>query len=426
MRPHMQFKGACRAWRIYRHMALVLTKDIKALPQYECLGTPAGYGALADCIIVPGMGSARRHAALCKGKKKQYGYRIEARLSYRKTKGSAEQITASYAAAFQLAVSQGCKWAVVSLEEYRKKKKIRPEDAYCAISKAYASLEDNDLTVFVYSREPLRACYTKEDINEFWDRAYVVGEDYKDELDEYAKKALDEELKKIQDARSADRLAAPKEPYTGRREYKEEIHATEQYIPAGTAVPDEQEYPEENEVLADDELLEECAVEAEDLQDIAEAKPELPPKVSFAEIISPRRPQRSYAMQQGAGGGLQDMINAKKSSTETFSQMLLRLIDESGMTDAECYRKANIDRRHFSKIRSDKDYKPSKGTVFSFAIALQLTMPETRKLLAAAGYAITYNSVSDILIEYFIQQGMYDIYIINSALFDYDQQPLGV
>ncbi len=399
-------------------MALVLTKDIKALPQYEYADAPAGYGTVADCIIVPDMGSAKRHACVCSAKNKQYGYKIEARLAYRKTKGSAEQITASYTAAFNMALSQGCKWAVVSLEAFRKKKKIRPEDAYCAISRAYASLEDNDLTVFVYSKDPLRACYTKEDINEFWDRAYVVGEDYKDELDEYAKKALDEELKKIQEAPSAGTSAAPEEPHKGRKSYKGEIHAAEQAASADMPMPEEQADLEE-------ECLEECAMPEEGLEDLAEAEQQVQPdEVLFSEIITP--PERLYATQQMAEGSLQDMINAKKKSTETFSQMLLRLIDEKGMTDAECYRKANIDRRHFSKIRSDKDYKPSKSTVFSFAIALQLTMPETRKLLASAGYAITYNSVSDILIEYFIQEGMYDIYIINSALFDYDQQPLGV
>ena len=136
-------------------------------------------------------------------------------------------------------------------------------------------------------------------------------------------------------------------------------------------------------------------------------------------VFSPAAPQISFPTEKMS---LEERL---KHLDKTFQEYLFMLIDRKGFEDTEVYKRANIDRKHFSKIRSNKDYKPSKKTALALAIALELGLDETRDLLSRAGLALSPSSTFDKIVEYCIDNGEYDIYEINCILFKYDQDTLG-
>ena len=117
-----------------------------------------------------------------------------------------------------------------------------------------------------------------------------------------------------------------------------------------------------------------------------------------------------------------DKVLARKE--ESFSKMLLRMIDEKGLKDSDAYKRANIDRRLFSKIRADEDYVPSRKTAISFCLALQLELEEAKKLLASAGYTLSASSRFDLIIMYLIENCEYDVLFANIVLDDYGEGTL--
>ena len=139
---------------------------------------------------------------------------------------------------------------------------------------------------------------------------------------------------------------------------------------------------------------------------------------------------RPAAKKAAAGFGLRKpKPSLAQLLTETdagFSETLLKLIDRTGKKDSEIYTRANVSRQHFSKIRKNPGYKPTKATAIAFAIALELDLEQTRDLIGRAGYALTNSSKFDVIIMYFIRERNYNMFDINAALFEFDQSLLGV
>ena len=148
----------------------------------------------------------------------------------------------------------------------------------------------------------------------------------------------------------------------------------------------------------------------------------MPPERAFmagAAMAAPAAPAGAPAPAQRS---LDDVV---KNLSETWSEGLLRMITEKGYTDVEVYRRANVDRKLFSKIRSNKDYKPKKSTAVAFALALKLNLDETKDFIGRAGYAFSPSSKFDLIVEYFIENGVYDFMTINMALFEHNEPLLG-
>lgn len=134
----------------------------------------------------------------------------------------------------------------------------------------------------------------------------------------------------------------------------------------------------------------------------------------FSSKIEPRRPSTAT-----------DLRNYLGDQDETFSETLLKMIDLSGRTDPQIYKKANLTRQHFAKIRANPAYAPNKATVLALAVALKLNVEQTKDLLSRAGFTLSRAIKFDLIVEYFLRRGRYDIHRINEMLFYYDQPLLG-
>ena len=127
-------------------------------------------------------------------------------------------------------------------------------------------------------------------------------------------------------------------------------------------------------------------------------------------------------MAASKAASLEDML---KQADAGFTETLLKLIDQTDKKDSEIYKKALLTKQHFSKIRNNSNYKPTKPTAIALALALELDLEATKDLIGRAGYALTNSSKFDLIIRYFIEQGNYNVVEINIALYEFDQNLLG-
>ena len=147
--------------------------------------------------------------------------------------------------------------------------------------------------------------------------------------------------------------------------------------------------------------------------------PSAPRKGSAPKINSQSAP--CYNAAPAPTAAYRDLNNRLNTLDESFQEALLRLIDERGMKDSTCYKRAGVDRKLFSKIRSNPAYRPSKATAVAFAIALELNLDETVVFLRKAGYALSHSAKFDVIVEYFIVKGRYNLRELNEALYEFDQ-----
>ena len=145
--------------------------------------------------------------------------------------------------------------------------------------------------------------------------------------------------------------------------------------------------------------------------------------------IRPNRKQQEALFEapvcEAAAAPMLSLEEYLKQEDKGFTQKLLELIDASGRKDSEIYKRANLSKQHFSKIRNNPAYNPTKPTAVALAMALELDLEQTRDLIGRAGYALTDSSKFDLIIRYFIEQGNYNVIEVNLALYEFDQRLLG-
>ena len=162
---------------------------------------------------------------------------------------------------------------------------------------------------------------------------------------------------------------------------------------------------------------EEKALQEQQIQESSQIEESAPEEIDVS-TMQKTKIKKGMSSTMSVNRNIDNLMNQLE---ETFSQRLLRMIDERGMTDSEAYTKAYVDRRHFYKIRKDVNYVPNKKTVLAFTIALELSLDEAKDLLASAGFALSRSSNTDIIVAYFLQNKIYDMFEINDVLDAYGQ-----
>ena len=145
-------------------------------------------------------------------------------------------------------------------------------------------------------------------------------------------------------------------------------------------------------------------------------------RIAMPQAVESAACEEAMSCEAPAPQSLEDWL---KHQDDTFAVTLLKLIDKKHITEVQCYKRANVSKKTFWKINNDPKYKPSKPTVLAFAIALELSLPETEDLLRTVGFSLSHSSTFDMIIEFYIRKGIYDIYEINAALYQFDQMCLG-
>ncbi len=379
--------------------------------------------------------------------------------------GERETVRACYENSLRLAEELGCEsiaFPLLATGVYGFPKEDALEIAVSA-SSVFLMHSDMEITLVVYDPQSfVLSGKLFSGINEYIDDHYVAEQDALQyyqaaKAPEPEKKSRREKRKEKQEERRAEKQAEKREgrreeqktkERSGRRGFLGSV-ARKDAGAFSASVMDEEASADESleegfreEVFADEavEIAEETASAAEGEFPIDEAETAgvfgssltgmspsagMPQNAGFALSAGMSMP----AMEQSAGmakakkpRSLEELISQVK---ETWQESLFRLIDEKGYLDTEVYKRANVDRKLFSKIRSNPNYQPKKNTAMAFALALRLSLDETRDLLARAGYALSPSSRSDLIVEYFIENEVYDIYTINLALFEHDEQLLG-
>ena len=299
--------------------------------------------------------------------------------------GERKKLLSCYRSSLALAAEQGCEslaFPLISSGAYGYPKDKALDAAREAIE---GFLQEQDMTVYlvVYGEQSLTASKRVfAEVREYIDRQYVEQHPYRRNEAEWRRARREAALREESEAPAAPELAA--------EERDESIS-----LPAAAAKP---EPPAAF-----------CRPKAESRPAVGAAKP----------APAAPKPAQATVYASGAFDGRFGELD------ESFQQMLLRKIDEKGMTDAACYKRANIDRKLFSKIRKDAQYKPSKPTALAFAVALELGLGETEELLGKAGFALSRSSKFDLIVRYYIERQVFDVFTINEALFEFDQTLLG-